>query len=150
MLTPYFEHMDPTRMIHLWEEGQTTPPNSQDTHFTKHMICQAYTTGFAPSAPSLPTSTHEEATSSLKVAPIYCMEAKRIYVDNTSVVLYQNCGGVVYKATVFDGYNYSIKTSTHVFKGKDLTPISIHDDWDNVHEVLPTDHLGHYTWETSF
>lgn len=70
---------------------------------------------------------------------------KRVYVDNTRVLLCQNTYGIVYKTTIMDIFDYPPKTMLHVFEGRDSSPLK--ENWENKYKALFLDRLSHYTWQ---
>lgn len=75
------------------------------------------------------------------------MPMHRIYVDNRHVLLYQNLGGITYRALCKAGYDYPPVTILHVYEARGTTRIKLYDDWGNTYTFADMEILEHHTWQ---
>ena len=52
---------------------------------------------------------------------------KRVYVDNESIILYQDKAGIVYKTLVFHKYDYPPETTMHAYGEKGTTIVNFYE-----------------------
>lgn len=90
-----------------------------------HTQCRLYT----KSAPLKPIQGQEEVNFDFNEVPTYHICVKRVYVDIEGFLLYQNQGRDMHKTIIFDGYEYPLETTLHMYERKGTTMINFYDDW---------------------